>query len=86
MGALAPPFHPGKWTDIIMMTGVSGRERTRTDFEKLFGSAGFCLEELCQPPLCSLLLLVGPSLEQSYFDDKSANHRSDGFSLPVNSH
>lgn len=39
-------FHLGKWTDMIMMTGVGGRERTRGDFEKLFSEAGFVLEEV----------------------------------------
>ena len=39
-------FHLGKWTDMIMMTGVGGRERTRGDFEKLFSEAGFVLEEI----------------------------------------
>ena len=39
-------FHPGKWTDIFMMTGVSGKERTRSDFAELFRSTGFELEEI----------------------------------------
>ncbi len=39
-------FHLGKWTDMVMMTGVSGRERTRGDFEMLFSDAGFVLEDV----------------------------------------
>ena len=39
-------FHLGKWTDMVMMTGVSGRERTRGDFETLFSDAGFVLEDV----------------------------------------
>lgn len=49
-------FHPGKVTDIIMMTGVSGRERTRSDFDELFRSAGFRLEEVV--PTDSMFSLV----------------------------
>ena len=39
-------FHLGKWSDMIMMASVCGRERTRGDFEKLFNEAGFVLEEI----------------------------------------
>ena len=39
-------FHPGKWTDIFMMTGVSGKERTKSEFAELFRSTGFELEEI----------------------------------------
>ena len=49
-------FHPGKWTDITMMTGVGGRERTRSDFEKLFSEAGFVLEEIV--PTASMFSIV----------------------------
>lgn len=49
-------FHPGKWTDIIMMTGVSGKERTRGEFEKLFRTAGFHLEEIV--PTASMFSIV----------------------------
>jgi hypothetical protein len=41
----APGFHFGKWTDLIMMTGVGGRERTRSEFASLFREAGFELED-----------------------------------------
>ncbi|MBI2686518.1 MAG: hydroxyneurosporene methyltransferase [Acidobacteria bacterium] len=49
-------FHLGKWTDITMMTAVSGRERTRGDFEKLFGESGFALEEVV--PTASMFHIV----------------------------
>ena len=39
-------FNFGKWTDITMMTSVGGRERTKTEFEKLFSDAGFELQEI----------------------------------------
>jgi len=39
-------FQFGKWTDITMMTGVGGRERTRDQFAMLFNHAGFVLEEI----------------------------------------
>ena len=38
--------HLGKWTDLVMMTGVSGRERTRGDFQTLFSDAGFVFEDV----------------------------------------
>ena len=30
-----------KWIDLEMMAGPGGRERTREEFERLFGKAGF---------------------------------------------
>jgi hypothetical protein len=39
-------FHFGKWTDLTMMSVVGGRERTKTDFEKLYRDSGFVLEEI----------------------------------------
>ncbi len=39
-------FHIGKWTDITMMAAVGGRERTKSDFEKLFHESGFELVEI----------------------------------------
>lgn len=38
--------HFGKWTDLVMMSAVGGRERTRTEFERLYGDSGFKLEEI----------------------------------------
>jgi O-methyltransferase domain/Dimerisation domain len=49
-------FHFGKWTDITMMTSVGGRERTRSDFETLFRSSGFELEEIL--PTASMFSIV----------------------------
>lgn len=49
-------FHFGKWTDITMMTTVGGRERTKGDFETLFRSAGFALEEIV--PTASMFSIV----------------------------
>ena len=40
-----PGFHFGKWSDLVMMTGVGGRERTRSEFATLFRKAGFELED-----------------------------------------
>jgi hypothetical protein len=49
-------FHPGKWTDIVMMTGVGGKERTRSDFAELFRTAAFELEEIV--PTASMFSIV----------------------------
>lgn len=49
-------FHLGKWTDMVMMASVGGRERTGTDFEKLFSEAGFVLEEIV--PTASMFSIV----------------------------
>lgn len=49
-------FHLGKWTDVTMMTAVSGRERTKGEFEALFRSAGFVLEEIV--PTASMFSIV----------------------------
>jgi hypothetical protein len=49
-------FHVGKWTDMIMMTGVGGRERTRADFEALFAASGFALEDVV--PTTSMFSIV----------------------------
>jgi hypothetical protein len=49
-------FHFGKWTDMTMMTCVSGRERTKTDFETLFKETGFVLEEIV--PTASMFSIV----------------------------
>ena len=51
-------FNFGKWTDITMMTSVGGRERTKTEFEKLFNDAGFKLEEIV-PTASSFSIIVG---------------------------
>ena len=51
-------FHFGKWQDIVMMTGVGGRERTRTDFETLFKEAGFVLEDVV-PTESAFSIVVG---------------------------
>lgn len=42
----ASDFNVGKWKDSTVMAGVGGRDRTRTDFEKLFSEAGFVLEQI----------------------------------------
>jgi hypothetical protein len=41
----APGFQFGKWSDLVMMTAVGGRERTRSEFATLFQKAGFELED-----------------------------------------
>ena len=51
-------FNFGKWTDITMMTSVGGRERTKTEFEKLFSDAGFELQEIV-PTASSFSIVVG---------------------------
>lgn len=49
-------FQFGKWTDITMMTGVGGRERTRNEFVVLFNSAGFVLLDII--PTASMFSIV----------------------------
>jgi len=49
-------FQIGKWSDITMMTGVGGRERTRDEFATLFNRAGFVLEEII--PTASMFSIV----------------------------
>jgi len=51
-------FQFGKWTDITMMTGVGGRERTKDEFETLFKRAGFILEEII-PSASTFSIVVG---------------------------
>ena len=51
-------FHFGKWTDMTMMTCVSGRERTKSDFETLFKESGFVLEEIV-PTASTFSIVVG---------------------------
>jgi len=48
--------HPGKLLDIEMMAFVGGKERTRTEFQRLLHSAGFALERIIhtKSPLCLL--------------------------------
>ena len=54
--SLGNPDRPGKWTDMVMMASVGGRDRTGTDFEKLFSEAGFVLEEIV--PTASMFSIV----------------------------
>lgn len=51
-----PGFHLGKWTDMVMMAAVGGRERTKSDFESLFRETGFALEEVA--PTASIFTIV----------------------------
>lgn len=48
--------HPGKLLDIEMMVFVGGKERTRSEFQRLLYSAGFALERVIptKSPLCLL--------------------------------
>jgi len=48
--------HPGKLLDIEMMAFVGGKERTRSEFQRLLHSAGFALERIIptKSPLCLL--------------------------------
>ena len=48
--------HPGKLLDIEMMAFVGGKERTRSEFQRLLHSAGFALERIVptKSPLCLL--------------------------------
>jgi hypothetical protein len=41
-----PGSEGGKRMDIHMMTALSGRERTRAEFEKLFAASGFSLDKV----------------------------------------
>lgn len=59
-----PDFHVGKWTDMIMMTGVGGRERTRSDFEALFAASGFALEDVI-PTASMFSIVVGRPVAQA---------------------
>src|SRR5215831_3211393 len=56
-------FSFGKWTDITMMTAVSGRERTKSDFESLFKDAGFVLEEIVPTASSFTLVVARPAPE-----------------------
>jgi O-methyltransferase/methyltransferase family protein len=51
-------FHLGKLSDMVMMTGVSGRERTRGEFDRLFTNAGFVLEDIV-PTKSMFSIVVG---------------------------
>ena len=53
-----PGFHFGKWSDIVMMSSVGGRERTRSDFAKLFRAAGFELVEVV-PTASHFTIVIG---------------------------
>jgi hypothetical protein len=54
----AGDFQFGKWTDLIMMTAVGGRERTRAGFERLFKQSAFALEEIA-PTQAPYSIVVG---------------------------
>jgi len=41
-----PGPHFGKILDVIMLAVTGGRERTRSEYERLLGSSGFCLESV----------------------------------------
>lgn len=53
-----PGFHFGKWTDLIMMQSVGGRERTRDEFAKIFSAAGFELEDVV-PTASHFTIVIG---------------------------
>ena len=53
-----PGFHFGKWTDLIMMQSVGGRERTRDKFAKIFCAAGFELEDVV-PTASHFTIVIG---------------------------
>lgn len=38
--------HPGKMTDIVMLTVPGGQERTEKEYRSLLGKAGFHLERV----------------------------------------
>jgi len=48
------PYNPmSKWTDMIMMTMLYGKERTEEEWKQLFHSGGFKLEKINkQPSIC----------------------------------
>lgn len=45
-----PESHSGKLLDIIMLAVTGGRERTRSQYEALLGSAGFRLQQVIATP------------------------------------
>jgi len=53
-----PGFHFGKWSDLVMMTGVGGRERTRSEFATLLRRAGFELEDTV-PTASQYTIVIG---------------------------
>ena len=56
-----PGFHFGNWSDLVMMTGVGGRERTRGEFATLFRKAGFELEDSVPTASHYTIVIGGPS-------------------------
>ena len=55
-----PESESGKRMDIHMMTALSGRERTRAEFEKLFAAANFSLERDILTPAGTSILEGSP--------------------------
>jgi len=53
-----PGFHFGKWSDLVMMTAVGGRERTRSEFATLLRRAGFELEDTV-PTASQYTIVIG---------------------------
>ncbi|MEU6449825.1 methyltransferase [Streptomyces sp. NPDC046979] len=51
--------HPGKTIDMLMMTVLNGRGRTRAEYEALLAAAGFTVAGFCEPsPHASVLEAV----------------------------
>jgi hypothetical protein len=48
--------HPGKWLDLVMMVSPGGRERTASEFQRLFETAGLKLSRIV--PTCSPVSVV----------------------------
>ena len=49
--------HPSKWLDVHMMVVVGGKERTKSDFRELLGSAGFELTRIVPLPRSPIALI-----------------------------
>jgi SAM-dependent methyltransferase len=53
----SPRWHPAKWSDLSMMVVLGGRERTRSEFERLLDGAGFALVSATESAESSFTLL-----------------------------
>jgi hypothetical protein len=45
-----PEWHPSKWSDIGMMVLTGGRERSRSEFERLLAENDFSLTSVLHIP------------------------------------
>ena len=54
-------FDSGKWMDINMLVNAGGRERTASEFRRLFEQAGFEPEDIIPTP-SPLRIIIGKSV------------------------